>query len=83
MPEAHLFMAEGRTAEQKRRVMAAVTSAICEHLDCPPEVVTVQIFESPWTDKMKGGKTFEERYAAKIPSGYQAKTPDVTKETPS
>lgn len=74
MPEAHLFMAEGRTAEQKKAVMAAITQAMCEHLDCKPEVVTVQIFESPWTDKMKGGRTFADRYADEVPSGYRAVT---------
>ena len=73
MPEVHVFMAEGRTSEQKRRMMVDITQALVTNLDCPPGVVTVQIFEARWADKMKGGQTFEERYAAEIPSGYQEK----------
>lgn len=73
MPEVHVFMAEGRTSEQKRRMMLDITQAVVTNLDCPPNVVTVQIFESPWTDKMKNGQTFEERYADEIPSGYREK----------
>jgi len=45
-----------------------------DNLECPAEVVTVQIIESKWTDKMKGGKTFEERYAGQTPAGYKART---------
>jgi 4-oxalocrotonate tautomerase len=73
MPEVHIFMAEGRTDEQKRNVMLEVTQALVKHLECPPDVVTVQIIESKWTEKMKGGKTFAERYADKTPPGYKAR----------
>lgn len=73
MPEVHVFMAEGRTDDQKRRMMSAVTEALVEHLDCPADVVTVQIIEAKWTEKMKGGKTFAERYADKTPQSYQAR----------
>ena len=72
MPEVHVFMAEGRTREQKRAMMAAITKALNETIGAPPDVVTVQIFESSWHDKMKGGQTFAERYADDTPSGYEA-----------
>ena len=73
MPEVHVFMAEGRTDEQKRTMMRAVTQALVDHLECPADVVTVQIIESKWTDKMKGGRTFAERYAENTPAGYHAR----------
>ncbi|MFI8890396.1 tautomerase family protein [Streptomyces paradoxus] len=73
MPEVHVFMAEGRTDDQKRRMMSAVTQALVDHLDCPADVVTVQIIEAKWTEKMKGGKTFAERYADETPQSYQAR----------
>ena len=73
MPEVHVFMAEGRTNEQKKNMMLDITRALVENLGCPADVVTVQIIESKWSEKMKGGKTFEERYAGNTPPGYQAR----------
>ncbi|HEY1529425.1 MAG TPA: tautomerase family protein [Galbitalea sp.] len=61
MPEVHVFMAEGRTDEQKKHMMGDITKALVDNLGVPPEVVTVQIVEAKLTDKMKGGKTFAER----------------------
>ncbi|WP_030619213.1 tautomerase family protein [Streptomyces fulvoviolaceus] len=76
MPEVHVYMAEGRTDEQKKNMMVDVTDALVKHLDCPPDAVTVQIIEAKWTEKMKGGRTFAERYADKTPSGYRARLTD-------
>lgn len=73
MPEVHVYMAEGRTDDQKRAMMHDITKALVDNLDCPPDVVTVQIIEAKWSEKMKGGKTFGERYADKTPQGYQAR----------
>jgi 4-oxalocrotonate tautomerase len=61
MPEVHVFMAEGRTDEQKKNMMGDITKALVDNLGVAPEVVTVQIVEAKLTDKMKGGKTFAER----------------------
>lgn len=74
MPEVHVFMAEGRTDEQKKNMMLDITKALVDNLGCPADVVTVQIIESKWSEKMKGGKTFGERYAGSTPPGYQART---------
>jgi 4-oxalocrotonate tautomerase len=60
MPEVHVFMAEGRTDEQKKNMMGDITKALVDNLGVPPEVVTVQIVEAKLTDKMKAGKTFAE-----------------------
>jgi 4-oxalocrotonate tautomerase len=61
MPEIHVFMAAGRTDEQKKGVMTDITHAVTKNLNVPADVVTVQIIEAPLTDKMKGGQTFLER----------------------
>ena len=43
--------------------MIDITNALVKNLDCASDAVTVQIIESKWSDKMKGGRTFEERRA--------------------
>ncbi|HEY6789349.1 MAG TPA: tautomerase family protein, partial [Trebonia sp.] len=58
MPEVHVFMAEGRTDEQKKNMMLDITKALVDNLGVSADVVTVQIVESRLTDKMKGAKTF-------------------------
>jgi 4-oxalocrotonate tautomerase len=44
-------------------MMRDVTRALVDNLGCPPDVVTVQIFEASLTHKMKNGLTFAERNA--------------------
>jgi 4-oxalocrotonate tautomerase len=61
MPEVHVFMAAGRTDEQKKGMMLDITQALVKNLGVPSDVVTVQIIEAKLTDKMKDGKTFVER----------------------
>ena len=61
MPEVHVYMAEGRTDEQKKNMMADITKALVDNLGVSADVVTVQIMESKLTEKMKGGITFAER----------------------
>ncbi len=61
MPEIHVFCAEGRTPEQKKKLMKGLTDAMVESFGVPVDAVTVQIMESPKTDKAKGGVPFTER----------------------
>jgi 4-oxalocrotonate tautomerase len=61
MPEVHVFAVEGRTAEQKKALMKAITDAVVKHFDSVAEAVTVQIIEAKNTDKAKGGVPFSER----------------------
>jgi 4-oxalocrotonate tautomerase len=65
MPEVQVFMAAGRTDEQKKAMMLDITQALVKNLGVPAEVVTVQIVEAKLTDKMKGGQTFLDRQAKK------------------
>jgi 4-oxalocrotonate tautomerase len=64
MPQVHVYMAAGRTDEQKKGMMLDITRALVDNLAVTPEAVTVQIIEAPLTEKMTNGQTFEELHAA-------------------
>jgi 4-oxalocrotonate tautomerase len=65
MPEITVNMASGRTEEQKAGMMRDITQALVKNLGVDAEAVVIQINEAPLTHKMKGGKTFVERFAKK------------------
>lgn len=56
MPLVHVQMAEGRTVEQKRSLLDAITESMVEHLGAPRESVRVWITEFAATDFMAGGE---------------------------
>ena len=61
MPEVIVHMAAGRTPEQKKGLMKDITDAMVKNFNVKIDAVTVQIVESPRTDKAKGGVPFTER----------------------
>jgi 4-oxalocrotonate tautomerase len=65
MPEITVSMAAGRTDEQKAGMMRDITQALVKNLGVDADAVVIQINEAPLSHKMKGGKTFVERAAAK------------------
>jgi 4-oxalocrotonate tautomerase len=65
MPEITVNMAAGRTEEQKIGMMRDITQALVKNLGVDAEAVVIQINEAPLTHKMKGGKSFVERFAKK------------------
>jgi 4-oxalocrotonate tautomerase len=65
MPEITVSMAAGRTDEQKAGMMRDITQALVKNLGVDADAVVIQINEAPLAHKMKGGKTFVERAAAK------------------
>jgi 4-oxalocrotonate tautomerase len=65
MPEITISMAAGRTEEQKIGMMRDITQALVKNLGVDADAVVIQINEAPLHHKMKGGKTFVERAAAK------------------
>lgn len=65
VPEVHVYLAEGRSVEQKKKLMKAISDAVVSTVGVDVNAVTVQIIEAANTDKMKGGITFAERPAAK------------------
>jgi len=61
MPEVIVYCVEGRTAAQKKALMKDITDAVVKNFNTKIDAVTVQIVESPKTDKAKGGVPFTER----------------------
>ncbi|NLC76363.1 MAG: 4-oxalocrotonate tautomerase [Clostridia bacterium] len=60
MPIITVEMLEGRTLEQKRAMVEAVTKSVCETCNCPKEAVTIVIHELPKTNIAKEGKLLSE-----------------------
>jgi 4-oxalocrotonate tautomerase len=56
MPILRLEMHPGRTLEQKRHFVDAVTRVTCETLVCPPESVDIIITEVAREQWANGGK---------------------------
>jgi len=61
MPEVIVYLAAGRTLEQKKGLMKDITDAVVKNANATIDAVTVQIVEAPLIDKMKGGVLFAER----------------------
>jgi 4-oxalocrotonate tautomerase len=57
MPIMQVFLVEGRSEEQKARLIAALTDAAVSELQAPIESVRVIINEMPKTDFGIAGKT--------------------------
>lgn len=57
MPLAHIYLLEGRTAEQKQRVIERVTEALVEALGSPPESVRVLLHDMAADEWGVGGRT--------------------------
>ena len=68
MPEVYIYLAEGRTVDQKRKVAREVTDVLIKNLSVPPEVVVVQFVEASRDSKARGGVLFSEAAPPK-PSG--------------
>jgi 4-oxalocrotonate tautomerase len=63
MPIIEMHMLEGRTAEQKSAVAAAMTAAICDSLQCPAETVRILITEHREHEFYVGGLNKAQRDA--------------------
>lgn len=61
MPLVNIHMAEGRTPEQKRALLQAITDAVVEHLGAPLDSVRVWIDEFPATDYMTAGELLADK----------------------
>ena len=56
MPMIRVEMSRGRTADQKRAVLEAITAAMQEHCGCTPESVHVVFFDVDNSDWGVGGR---------------------------
>lgn len=63
MPLVNVHMAKGRTREQKRALMDAITDAMHEHIGAPRDAVRVWITEMENTDFMAGGEVLADKQA--------------------
>lgn len=61
MPLVQIHMLEGRSEEQKKRMMVEVTEAIERTLNAPRESIRIAIYEIPRSHWSVGGITMEER----------------------
>jgi 4-oxalocrotonate tautomerase len=61
MPLIHVTMTEGRTKEQKRALLAAITDAAVESIGAPRPSVRVWITEVPPDEFMAAGELLSER----------------------
>lgn len=61
MPLVNVHMAEGRSPDQKRALMDAITDAMHEHIGATRESVRVWIDEFPATDFMAGGELLADK----------------------
>jgi 4-oxalocrotonate tautomerase len=60
MPEVYIYVAEGRSVEQKRKVAREVSDVLMQNFNVPPEVVVVQFVEAPRDSKARGGVLFSD-----------------------
>lgn len=60
MPTINVQMFEGRSAEQKREFVSAVTEAACRTLGCKPESVDIIIQDVSRDNWASGGKLWSE-----------------------
>ncbi len=68
MPLIEITLAQGRTPEQLRALMAAVTDAAHGSLGAPLDSIRVVLREVPKTHWSAGGVTIAEREAAALES---------------
>ena len=61
MPTFNVQMLEGRTPEQKRAFVEAITEATCRTLDAPPESVEIIIQEVKREHWATAGRLWSER----------------------
>ncbi len=63
MPLVNVHMAAGRSPEQKRALMEAITEAMVTHVGAPRPSVRVWIDEFPAGDYMAGGELLSDKQA--------------------
>lgn len=61
MPTIRVEMFEGRTPEQKKEFVKAITEATCKTLGSSPEAVDVILFDIKRSDWASGGELWSEK----------------------
>ncbi|RPD97919.1 4-oxalocrotonate tautomerase [Candidatus Pantoea deserta] len=60
MPEIVVYAVEGRSAEQKKKLMAGITEAVVASFGVERDRVVVSIVETKADNKARGGVPFSE-----------------------
>jgi len=68
MPIVEVSLVEGRTPQQIRRLITALTEAVVTSVAAPRESIRVVVREVPATHWAAGDVTFPERAIQKVPS---------------
>ena len=68
MPEVYVHAVEGRTPEQKRALVAAVTEACVKTIGASPESVDILLFDIAKQSWATAGELWSDK-AAKPPTG--------------
>ena len=76
MPIIEMHLMQGRTTDQKRRVVAAMTEAIVRELGVPASTVRILITEHGGDDFAVGGVTMAERKANESNQAKEANEAD-------
>ena len=63
MPEVYIYALQGKSLDQKRKLVREVTEAVARNLDVAEDTVLIQLMESTREDKAKGGVLFSDRVA--------------------
>ncbi|MGA0571367.1 tautomerase family protein [Variovorax sp. VNK109] len=79
MPEIFVYMFEGRTLDQKRALVRALTDGASASLGVPEDTVTVQLIESAKSMRSRGGVLFSDRVPA--PAALPSTSPSTPSET--
>ena len=69
MPTIRIEMFEGRTAEQKRALVAAITDACVKTIGASPDSVDILLFDIAKQNWATGGQLWSDKAAAKPPAG--------------
>ena len=69
MPTIRIDMFEGRTPEQKRALVAAITEACVKTIGASPESVDILLFDIAKQDWATGGSLWSDKGAAPPPGG--------------
>jgi 4-oxalocrotonate tautomerase len=64
MPSITVEMFKGRSLEQKRAFVAAVTEAAVRHFGVKPEIVRIRFAEMDRSDLARGGKLYSDTEAS-------------------
>jgi 4-oxalocrotonate tautomerase len=82
MPLVHVQMATGRTAEQKRALLNALTNAVERELGASRESIRVWITEFGDTDFMAGGELLADKRARQLAAPTEPPDGEIARVSP-